>query len=289
MHCFAYLILLLGCTCAWSPLRAQTPEALEMQQMYQNLRPRLAKSPLRGGLVLNSSESSDRTNGDIYAVMDVALQRLEQINRDPVRWCEILLLMSNSKNCTSGIDRNSPVLLLQMGTKGPQDLSSTMAMDFHFSSSKVQAPVLETLLSSSAGPMGTKDGTLRLRAISLPGDQAFIHLHYSYRSSMAGRFATEMYLQTLGRGKVGFSTEAGSEHLVGGVRGIIERNTMRYFIALGCALQFSATELPAQRFSRMTACWYDETQRYPVQLYEMPRADYLDMKRAEYARPADKR
>ena len=260
-----------------------------MQQMYQNLRPRLAQSPLRGGLVLDSSESSDRTNGDIYAVMDVALQRLEQINRDPVRWCEILLLMSNSKNCTSGIDRNSPVLLLQMGTKGPQELSSTMAMDFHFSSSKVQAPVLETLLSSSTGPMGTKDGTLRLRAISLPGDQAFIHLHYSYRSSMAGRFATEMYLQTLGRGKVGFSTEAGSEHLVGGVRGIIERNTMRYFIALGCALQFSATELPAHRFSRMTACWYDETQRYPVQLYEMPRADYLDMKRAEYARPADKR
>jgi hypothetical protein len=244
---------------------------------------------LRKGLVLDSSESQDRTIGDIYAVMDVALPRLEQINRDPMRWCEILLLLSNSKNCTSTIGSGSPVLLLQVGTKGPQDLSSTTAMDFRFSSSKAQAPVLETLLSADAGPLGTKDGTLRLQAISLPGDQAFVHLHYSYRSTMAGRFATEVYLQTLGRGKVGFSTESGNGNFVGGVRGIIERNTMRYFIGLGCAAQFTATEPPPQRFAQMAACWYDETQRYPVQLYEMPRADYLEMKRAEYARPAARR
>jgi hypothetical protein len=260
-----------------------------MQQLYQNLRPRLAQSPLRRGLVLDSSESSDRTIGDIYALMDVSLQRLEPINREPVRWCEILLLLSNSKNCATTTDSGSPMLVMQVGTKGPQDLSSSTAMDFRFSSSKAQAPVLETLLSAENGPMGTKDGTLRLRAIALPGDQTFVHLHYSYRSNMSGRFATEVYLQTLGRGKVGFSTDAGSGNFVGGVRGIIERNTMRYFIGLGCALQFATTDVPAQRFDQMAACWYDETQRYPVQLYEMPRTDYLDMKRAEYARSAVKR
>jgi hypothetical protein len=285
---FATLIALLVCICCPS-LHAQTPDTLEMQQTYQNLRSRLAQSPLRRGLVLDSTESPDRTSGDIYAVMDVALPRLELISRDPARWCEILLLLSNSKNCTTGVDMASPVLLLQMGTKGPQDLSSTTAMDFRFSSAKAHAPVLETLLSADSGPMGTKDGTMRLRAIALPSDQAFIHLHYSYRSSMSGRFATEVYLQTLGRGKVGFSADAGRTNFVGGVRGIIERNTMRYFIGLGCASQFATTDVAAQRFGQMAACWYDETQRYPVQLYEMPRADYLDMKRAEYARPAAKR
>jgi len=286
---FAWFVLWLVCWCGGGPLHAQTPDVIEMQQLYQNLRPRLAQSPLRRGLVLDSSESSDRTIGDIYALMDVSLQRLEPINREPVRWCEILLLLSNSKNCATTTDSGSPMLVMQVGTKGPQDLSSSTAMDFRFSSSKAQAPVLETLLSAENGPMGTKDGTLRLRAIALPGDQTFVHLHYSYRSNMSGRFATEVYLQTLGRGKVGFSTDAGSGNFVGGVRGIIERNTMRYFIGLGCALQFATTDVPAQRFGQMAACWYDETQRYPVQLYEMPRTDYLDMKRAEYARSAVKR
>ena len=284
-----WLSLLVLWLCAWPTARAQTLDAGDLQRLYQNLRPRLAQSPLRRGLVLDSSESSDRTSGDIYAVLDVTLPRLEQINRDPARWCEILLLLSNAKNCTVGSDGGNPALLLQMGTKGPQDLNTTTAMDFRFSSSRAASAVLETLLNASTGPMGTKDGTLQLRAIALPGDQAFVHLHYSYRSSLAGRFATEVYLQTLGRGKVGFSTEAGTGNVVGGVRGIIERNTMRYFMGLGCALQFAATDVPAQRFGQMAACWYDETQRYPVQLYEMPRADYLDMKRAEYARPAPRR
>ncbi len=289
MHRSVWLSLLVLWLCAWPALQAQTLDAGDMQRMYQSLRNRLAQSPLRRGLVLDSSESSDRTSGDIYAVLDVTLPRLEQINRDPVRWCEILLLLSNAKNCTAGSDGGNPALLLQMGTKGPQDLSTTTAMDFRFSSTKAQASVLETLLSANSGPMGTQDGTLRLRAIALPAEQAFIHLHYSYRSSMTGRFATEVYLQTLGRGKVGFSTEPGTGNFVAGVRGIIERNTMRYFMGLGCAMQFAATEVPAQRFGQMAACWYDETQHYPVQLYEMPRAEYLDMKRAEYARPASRR
>lgn len=263
-----------------------------MQRLYQSLRPRLAQSPMREGLVLDSSESSERTSGEIYAVLNVPLPRLEQVNRDPVRWCEILLLLSNSKNCTVGtvsMDDSTPVLMLQIGTKGPQDLASTTPMDFHFSSSKPQAPVLETLLTSSTGPMGTKDGMLRLNAIALNADQAFIHLHYSYRSSMAGRFATELYLQTLGRGKVGFSVAPESAGLVGGVRGIIERNTMRYFLSLDCALQWVAVDASAQRFGQMAACWYDATTRYPIQLYEMTRQDYLDMKGLEFLRAAPKR
>ena len=278
--------------CVGSTLYAQTPDAAAMQRVYQSLRPRLAQNPMREGLVLDSSESSKRTSGDVYAVLNVPLPRLEQVNRDPVRWCEILLLLSNSKNCTVGTantDDRAPLLMLQIGTKGPQDLASTTSMDFSFSSSKPQALVLETRLTSGTGPMGTKDGMLRLNAIALNADQAFIHLHYSYRSSIAGRFATELYLQTLGLGKVGFSVASESTGLVGGVRGIIERNTMRYFLGLGCALQFIAVEVPVQRFGQMAACWYDATELYPIQLYEMTRQDYLDMKRLEFLRTAPKR
>jgi hypothetical protein len=97
---------------------------------------------------------------------------------------------------------------------------------------------------------------------------------------------------------VGFSKEQASSteakrptdaRWVGGVRGIIERNTMRYFMGLSCGLQFAGTDAPAQRFAQMAPCWYDDTERYPQQLREMARQEYLDMKGAEYARDASKR
>jgi len=290
-----WLVLPLIFACAWLGPHAQASEKGDMQQLYQSMRPRMVQSPFHRALAMDSTETDQRINGDIYAVLDVALTRLEIVNRDPVRWCEVLLLISNTKNCAVVDAQGTPSLRLRMGTKGPQELGSTTPMNFRFASSVAQAAVLETLLNSDTGPMGTKDGTLRLRAIALGPGTSFIHLHYSYSSSLAGRFATEVYLQTLGRGKVGFSKEAPAPAnasppttgaFVGGVRGIVERNTMRYFLGLSCALQFASTDTPAQRFAQMAPCWYDETERYPLQLHEMPRQDYLNMKQSEHSREA---
>jgi len=290
-HFLLYLCALLAAQAQSADMRADMGANLdEMQGLYRSLQPRLAQSPFQRELVLDSNEASERLSGDIYATLDAPLANLELVNRSPLRWCEILLLLSNTKSCVVGRQNDAPALQMRMGTKGPQALASTTPMNFKFETSAPQAAVLETHLSSATGPMGTKDGTLRVQAIALGPHKSFIHLHYSYSSSLAGRLATGVYLQTLGRGKVGFSKEQAEAsrpadaHWVGGVRGIIERNTMRYFMGLSCALQFAGTEAPTQRFAQMAPCWYDDTERYPQQLHEMGRQDYLDMKRAEYGR-----
>ena len=276
--------------CALLAAQAQGADLGEMQSLYRSLQPRLAQSPFQRELALDSTEASERLSGDIYATLDAPLANLELVNRSPLRWCEILLLLSNTKSCVVGRQDEAPSLQMRMGTKGPQALATTTPMNFKFETSAPQATVLETHLSSNSGPMGTKDGKLRVQAIAVGPNKSFIHLHYSYSSSLAGRLATGVYLQTLGRGKVGFSKEQAEAsrpadaHWVGGVRGIIERNTMRYFMGLSCALQFAGTEAPAQRFAQMAPCWYDDTERYPQQLHEMGRSEYLEMKRAEYAR-----
>jgi hypothetical protein len=276
--------------CALLAAQAQGADLGEMQSLYRSLQPRLAQSPFQRELALDSTEASERLSGDIYATLDAPLASLELVNRSPLRWCEILLLLSNTKSCVVGRQDEAPSLQMRMGTKGPQALATTTPMNFKFETSAPQATVLETRLSSNSGPMGTKDGKLSVQAIAVGPNKSFIHLHYSYSSSLAGRLATGVYLQTLGRGKVGFSKEQAEAsrpadaHWVGGVRGIIERNTMRYFMGLSCALQFAGTEAPTQRFAQMAPCWYDDTERYPQQLHEMGRQDYLDMKRAEYGR-----
>ena len=60
---------------------------------------------------------------------------------------------------------------------------------------------------------------------------------------------------------------------------MIERNVVRYFLALQVELETRA--LPATgRFEQQMQRWYELTQRFP-QLYDLPKADYVANKRRE--------
>ena len=97
----------------------------------------------------------------------------------------------------------------------------------------------------------------------------------------------QAYLGTLGRGKVGFTatgTPAGGQpRYVGGTRGIVERNTMRYFLAIDAFL--GAVSVPPQaQLEKRLRDWFSASERYARQLHEMERGEYLDMKRREHLR-----
>ena len=95
------------------------------------------------------------------------------------------------------------------------------------------------------------------------------------------------YLGTIGSGKSGFtkavSEQGGPPRLVGGIRGALERNTMRYYLALDAYLGALAT--PADRdFEESIERWFAATERYALQLHEVEHDDYIAMKRSEYLR-----
>src|SRR6185295_20126211 len=114
------------------------------------------------------------------------------------------------------------------------------------------------------------------------------HLSYSYDYGMAGRIAMQAYLSTTGRNKVGFSVVErgpdGAPVYMRGERGVIERNTMRYYLALEAYL--GALGVPAaERQEKRLNDWFTAIERYPRQLRdEMDREQYLSMKRRELAR-----
>jgi hypothetical protein len=95
------------------------------------------------------------------------------------------------------------------------------------------------------------------------------------------------YLATIGRDKVGFSIVGsradGQPIYVRGTRGVIERNTMRYYVAIEAYLGTLALP-PAQQFERRLAAWFAGIERYPAQLHELERGEYLEMKRGELRR-----
>ena len=95
------------------------------------------------------------------------------------------------------------------------------------------------------------------------------------------------YLATLGKDKVGFSIEStqanGEPNYIQGVRGIVERNTMRYYLAIDAYLA-TLKEAPETQLEKRLQYWFDSTERYATQLHEVERTEYFSMKSDEARR-----
>jgi hypothetical protein len=69
------------------------------------------------------------------------------------------------------------------------------------------------------------------------------------------------------------------------MRGAIERNVMRYYLAIDAHLA-SLSAAPQQQLEKRLETWFDSSERYARQLHEMDRSQYIAMKRDEYGRTA---
>ena len=96
-----------------------------------------------------------------------------------------------------------------------------------------------------------------------------------------------MYLATSGRDKVGFSvverSADGKPVYVGGVRGIVERNVMRHYLALEAYLGTLAAAATERLEPRLHA-YHAGLDRYPRQLHEVDLNGYMSMKQREISR-----
>jgi hypothetical protein len=223
-------------------------------------------------------------SGDLFATVEYDIAELNTAAGSSERWCEVMLLLSNSHGCHATGGNKNDILQVVISSSKTGDMTGATPTAFELQVRSTTADYLDAALVATEGPMGTRNISLRLQAIPLSATRSFVHLHYAYDTQWLGQVAMQAYLQTAGRGKVGFTRVSGTNgntNYLDGARGVIERNTMRYFLGLECALAFDAQKAP-QRFNSMAQCWYEQVEKYPVQLHEMQRNAYLDMKSAEY-------
>jgi hypothetical protein len=62
------------------------------------------------------------------------------------------------------------------------------------------------------------------------------------------------------------------------VRGVVERNTMRYYLAMEAYLAALPTP-PQERREKRLQSWFTSTEQYARQLHDVDRTTYLEMKR----------
>lgn len=266
---------------------AEALSAGSLHAKYADLRGRLATNQYRKPLYLESSEFAEGVTGDIYALVDHPFAAAAAALNTPGDWCEILILPMNTKYCRASTSSAGSVLHVSIGKKYDQPLDQAYRLDFDYRVSAQTPAYLQVRLSADQGPLSTRDYRIVLEAVPLDEGRTFIHLSYSYGFGTIGRLAMQAYLGTLGRGKVGFTasgTQAdGQPRYIGGTRGVVERNTMRYFLAIEAFLGSRAAP-PEARLEKRLRDWFTAAEGYPRQLHEMERGEYLDMKRREYSR-----
>ena len=277
--------VLLAWCCIPTAGAAPSTAAAMLQTKAQQLAQPLANNIFQRPVVLESTEASSELRGTIYAVVNHPFSDLRQALQSPGNWCEILMLHINTKYCAvqTGRGNSESLLAVRVGRKIDQPLEDAQEVVFGYRVQASEADYMDVRLSADEGPLSTKDYRIGLRATPLESGKSFIQLDYSYSYGAAARLAMQGYLATLGRGKVGF-TPAGNGN-IGGVRGVVERNTMRYYLGIDVFLNSLKTPLAQQRDRRLTE-WFDATEQYAKQLHEIDRNDYLAMKRREFERLA---
>ena len=266
---------------------AQAQDAGALRARYDSLRDKFASSAFARPLVLESTQNSGDLRGEVYAVVEQPFGIVGPALQGMDHWCELLILHLNVKGCSAAGKPPAEVLSLVVGRKFDQPLDDGYKVEFAYTMPASTAEYLRVQMAAETGPVGTRNYRLALEAIPLDDKRSFIHMSYAYGYGTTARLAMQAYLSTAGREKVGFSVtgkaDDGKPVYIDGVRGVVERNTMRYYLAIEAYLGSLAAPPGSQQEKRLRD-WFAATERHTQQLYEMDREDYLRMKRNEMQR-----
>jgi len=277
-------VLLLAMGSAFAVDKPRPGEEL-LYEVYQRNLTGLTSNSFGLPLVLESVAQEEQVHVDVYGILAHPFSSVVNALQAPANWCDIVSLPPNVKACTYRELPGAWLLTFYLGRKGYQPPEDARPVIYHYRKVEQRQGYLDIMLSADTGPFGTRDHRLRFEALPLDRKRTFVHVSYAYRDTAALRLAAKGYFSTLGRGKVGFTItgtdQNGKPVYIDGPRGAIERNAARYYLAIQAFM--STLRYPAEsRFSMRIGEWHELTSRYPKQLFDLDKQDYLEFKTAEH-------
>jgi len=284
-----FAVSLLACAVSVQAQSTGKSAAAALRSKYQSLQEQLKSNQFNRPVYLDSTQTAEDVVGDVYSVVNYPFKTTRSALSQASNWCEILFLHLNVKYCRAAQEANGNVMTLYVGKKTPQALEDAYRIDYQFRLAEATPDYMEALMTANAGPLGTSNYRIMLEAIPLGANRSFIHVKYSYSYGLMAKVAMQTYLSTLGSSKIGFTVEgedeSGKPLHVAGLRGAMERNTMRYYLAIDAYLKSIKAPAPAnEQLERRLREWFRSTEQYAPQLHEITQQQYLDMKRKEYER-----
>ncbi len=259
------------------PDSVNLPDSPDLLKVYQKLRSgthgmnQLSDQPL----FINSRINGQKVSSVIISETEIPYSRISTEITDSAVWCEIAMLHLNIKSC---IHRSSQITFFA-GRKYYQSPDKASRFPYSFRVLQHSPEITSVSLYSEEGPGGTSDHRMDFEAVPYKKG-TIIRFSLSFRgSAVSGRIA-DLYFVTLGSEKQGFtySEYSGRKRFTGGVQGALERNSMRYYLAMVVHFQTRNGVSALEKAS----LWYDYTERYRKQLHEVEKNEYLDAKEKEF-------
>ena len=231
---------------------------------------------------VNSSSQGQRYIAEVLGLYQgLSFADLSKLLRQRKHWCGLVFLHPNVKSCAYNSDNGPDQITVYVGKKKYQTPSQAVSFTFNFETA-LEPESITVLLHAKSGPLGTRDYVSIFQAIEVP-EGVFGRWHLDQKLGNAGALIN-IYYKTLGRRKVGFTpigvNSSGETKYVGGLRGAIERNFMRYYLAMKVFLE--TWQLPSEeRFEARIEDWFQQSEQYPRQLRDLSRDEYLNSKRKE--------
>jgi hypothetical protein len=260
-----------------SPLPAEHP-ARSIAGLSPSIQKELDASPFGIPLLVSSEEGQGRLSGEVLGVLERPFEEVTGLLSQACSWCDIGLLHLNTKACgcvPGGVT-------LYAGRKHYQEPGQAERIDYRFSRTLGDGH-LAVVLESEGGPLGTTAYSIVAEASPLDTGRTLLRFRYGHGYGIRARVAMQAYLATLGSGKQGLSTEGvdaqGKPVPTSGMKGVIERNALRYYYAVQAVLE--TRHLPEERrMADAARAWFELTQRHP-QLWELSMEEYLGNKTRE--------
>ncbi len=254
-----------------------------MLQHFEAFRAERDAGTLPLPFALESVNNASYSHASIrYFLEDVDFAEFRSRLDQPAEWCEFIPLHLNIKACAYLEQQNRTKLRFYAGIKGYVTPNKAHLLELSFNTQETDG-VYHVKLFAQDGPLDSSEINFIIRAIEIeqPGWQGiYLEFDVASKPGLAANLA-RLYLATIARNKIGFSVEGktwtGKPAYVTGQRGATERNIVRYLLSI--ETYFDTLDLPLQdRFFQRLQSWFDATEQYHDQLYELDRQTYIDNK-----------
>lgn len=262
-----------------------TASESDLLETYEELEDKILENRYDIPMYLESNVTDNSMRGDVYAIIYQPYKLVLKNLTSFTNWCQIMPQHLNIKACTYQYINKQCRLTFYSGRKFYEKADDVYQLDYHFKITAANENYLNLTLTLNEGPLDTTDYIIKVAAIPISDSSTFFHFSYAYKFGFWTSFAMSTYFSTIGSDKVGFTVKhtdtKGNPVYVDGVLGVIERNSIRYLFAIQSYLG-TLEGSDETRFYRRSSRWFDLTERFHRQLYEMDKTDYLKFKTMEY-------
>jgi hypothetical protein len=252
----------------------------ELRARYEALLPVLEDSPFGVPLHLQSEDIDGHVGSEIHAVLDHEFEAFRAALRSPAGWCELISLHPFLRACTLDAADSPADLTVYHGSRKPAPLEKARRSQYRWERQVDASDFFKVAMQSDSQLVGTSDYRLTLEAIPLDNQRVFLRVGFSFRYGTFASMLMGTYF-TFMRGRPGFTvvdhTEEGEPVLVTGKVAALERNVMRFYLALQTYLEGTA-QPEAERAEWRWRRWYALSTKYPRQLFDMEESVYMDRK-----------